>query len=194
LRAGISASRAGRVFGWVLVAIGVLEFSVVDTIGGLWFMALGWFLISAARAEENQARMSMDLGGMRVADLMSPQPITVFADTSVADVIDEYVLRHHCSAFPVVGHDGSVRGLVTLNRLRALPLRDRATTPVDALAWPVATITTARPDEPILDVLRRLRDDGDSRILVLREGNLVGIVSPTDITRAVQVAEMARAA
>jgi Zn-dependent protease/CBS domain-containing protein len=192
-RAGVTAARAGRAFGWVLVAVGLLEFSTVDGIGGLWLVVLGWFLLMAARAEETQARLSHDLGGVRVQDVMTADPITVDADTSVATVLGEYVLRHHCSAFPVVGPDGSLRGLVTLGRVRTVPPAMRATTRVGALAWPLAAVSTARPDELLLEVLRRPSDAGDGRVLVLLDGKLVGIVSPTDVARAVQVAELAHA-
>jgi Zn-dependent protease/CBS domain-containing protein len=193
-RAGVTAARAGRGFGWVLIAIGLLEFSTVGGIGGLWFVLLGWFLVNAARAEETQARISHDLAGVRVQDVMTANPITMHADTSVATALEEYVLRRHCSAFPVVGHDGSLLGLVTLGRVRTVPVAARATTRVGDLAWPLAVVSTARPDELLLDVLRRSSGAGDGRVLVLRDGNLVGIVSPTDVARAVQVAEFANAA
>ena len=193
-RAGISAARAGRVFGIVLVTFGVLEFLAVDTIGGLWLAVLGGFLIAAARAEESQTRLAADLRGVRVREVMTADPITVEGDASIADVLDEYVMGHHCSAFPVIARDGTLQGLITLARVRTVPPGARATTRADALAWPLAELTIAQPDELLLDVLTRARPQGDGRILVLANGHLVGIVSPTDVARAVQVSELARAA
>ena len=63
--AGVSAARAGRVFGWILVTAGVVEFGTTDSVGGIWFVLLGWFLISAARAEEARVRIARDLDTVR---------------------------------------------------------------------------------------------------------------------------------
>lgn len=51
-RATISAARAGSVVGYVLIGLGVLELLVGAGFGGLWFAFIGWFILSAARAEE----------------------------------------------------------------------------------------------------------------------------------------------
>jgi Zn-dependent protease len=192
--AGITAAHAGRTFGWLLIAIGVTEFLAVDAIGGLWLALLGWFLVMAARAEESQVHLVHDLAGLRVRDVMTARPVTVFADDSVESVLNEYMFRHHCSAFPVVARDGSLLGLLTLARIRTFPAADRATTHAVQLASPLAEVTTAAPDEPLLDAMRRLHDVAGNRMLVMSAGELVGIVSPTDIARAVQVAEMSPAA
>jgi Zn-dependent protease len=76
-RAGVTAARAGRNFGWVLIALGALEFATLDAIGGLWIMVLGWFLVMAARAEEAHARLTHDLEGVRVRDVMTQQMFAV---------------------------------------------------------------------------------------------------------------------
>src|ERR1019366_4541541 len=54
--AATTAARTGQVFGYILIALGVFEFLEVGLIG-LWFVFLGWFLLSAARGEENAAVM-----------------------------------------------------------------------------------------------------------------------------------------
>jgi hypothetical protein len=56
---------------------------------------------------------------------------------------------------------------------------------VDDVTLPVDALWTAAPDDKLLDVLAR-GQGGDGRIIVLDGGQVVGIVSPTDITQAVQ--------
>ena len=192
VQAAIRATQAGRVFGYVLVAAGFALFLGAADISGIWFVLLGWFLLSASRAEEVQVRLADELGGVRVGDLMTPHPITVPYDTTVERVLHDYVLTHHCSTFPVLDGHGALVGLVTLRRLRQVMPGNRATTPIGAVAVPLAHVTTAAPEERVLDVLRRAMHSADDRILVLRDGALVGIVSPSDVTRALQVAELAR--
>ena len=72
-RASLSATKAGRAFGYVLVAVGFVEF-VYATWSGLWFVLLGWFLLSAAHAEENQIKLGGALSGVRVRDTMALTP------------------------------------------------------------------------------------------------------------------------
>jgi Zn-dependent protease/CBS domain-containing protein len=190
-RATLDAARAGRGFAFVLIVLGFFEFLVGADVSGLWFVLLGWFLLTASRAEEMQARMRRDLATMHVRDLMTADPITVRNDMSVDEVLHDYVLARHCSSFPVLDDASRLAGLVTLGRLRSVPPAHRATTRVSEIAWPLADLTIAAPDEPILDVLRRSTDGGDGRILVSRGDAVVGIVSPTDITRAMQFADSA---
>jgi CBS domain-containing protein len=73
-----------------------------------------------------------------------------------------------------------------------VPPARRASTRVEQIAWPVTALTIAGPDELILDVLRRSATGGDGRILACDADTVVGIVSPTDITRAMQFADIER--
>jgi len=80
--AAITASRAGRRFGWLLVALGLVQFLMVG-VGGLWLMLLGWFITTAATAEEQQVELGGALAGVRVADVMSADPVAVPAGITV---------------------------------------------------------------------------------------------------------------
>jgi Zn-dependent protease/CBS domain-containing protein len=188
-RAAIQAARAGRFFGWVLVFLGVLEFIGGGDVGGLWLVFLGWFLLGAARGEEEQVVTQHALQGVRVADVMTHSPITAPAGLSIDKMLNDYVLSHHCSAFPLVDATGNVVGLLTLQQCKRVPPGERATTLARAVATPIAEVPTASPDELLVPVLQRTGGSG-GRILVMRDGQLVGIVTPTDVTRAVQRASV----
>jgi len=84
VRATSQAAAVGRFFGFVLAALGVLEFFLSSNlIGGLWLVFLGWFLRSAAGAEESQVVATESLAGTRVADLMSSNPVVLPGSMSV---------------------------------------------------------------------------------------------------------------
>jgi Zn-dependent protease len=183
--AAIVAARAGRYLGMVLIALGLWQFLVGASVGSLWLALIGWFLFGAAGMEERQARMEVALTGVRVGDIMSPQPLTVPSDTTVAELIDRYVLAYRHTAFPLAVADRPV-GLVTLDRARQVPIERRAATPVRDVACPPEELTLTTPDEPLTDLLPRLNECADGRALVVVDGRLVGIVTPSDISRAVQ--------
>jgi Zn-dependent protease/CBS domain-containing protein len=192
--ASISATHAGRVFAWVLVSVGFLEVWFLGSIAGVWLLLLGWFVYNAARAEEQQIFIRSELKDLRVRDVMTPDPVTVSEHVTVDSVLHDYVLRRHCSAFPVVDERGALVGLVTLARMRRVPPHAREMTSAHAIAWPVGTFTVADPDEPLLDVLSRVGSGGDGRVVVVRQDRLVGIISPSDIARLLRVSELRRVA
>jgi Zn-dependent protease/predicted transcriptional regulator len=185
-RATRTASRAGQVLGWALVALGFVEFAFGSGLGGgLWLALLGWFLITAARAEEERALVQEALGSRRVADVMTPVPAVVPASVAVRDFVDDYLLAHRHSAFPVVGPDGHPVGLVTLERVRAVPAPLRATTSVGDIAVPMDRIPVAHPEEPAKDLLERVAE-GDGVVLVVDHDRIAGIVTATDLERLAQ--------
>jgi Zn-dependent protease/CBS domain-containing protein len=191
VRAAVGAARAGQVVAFALVGLGLVEFVAGGGIGGLWLVFLGWFLLSAARAEEAEVTTRQQLAGVSVGEVMSRDPRTAPSWLSLEELIHRYVLGDRHSAYPVVGLDGSVEGLVTLAQLRGVPPRDRAHIQVRDVAIPLAQVRTATPGEPLLALMERLTPKTGGRVLVFDDGRLVGIVTATDITRAIEVSGLA---
>jgi Zn-dependent protease/predicted transcriptional regulator len=183
--AAVIAARAGRIFGAVLIVVGLVQFLVGAGVSGLWLALIGWFLMGAATAEEQQARVGSALAGVQVRDVMTPHPQTIPPDASVADFVDRHLMAHRHSAFPLTEQDRPV-GLVTLDRVRQVPYEQRAAVSIRDVACRPEELVLAAPDEPLTDLMPRLADCADGRALVVEDGRLVGIVSPSDISRAVQ--------
>jgi len=182
LRAARSAARAGRYFAWFLFAVGITEMLGGAGVSGIWSVLLGWFILGAAAAEEERATVESELSGVRIGALMTPDPIVAPDSITVDEFLDRYVASRRCTSFPVT-HDGSIVGLATLARCRALDPRRRAGTSVCDVAWPLTDVPIARPDDLVVDVLHRGISGGDGRILVFEGDRLVGIVSPSDVAR-----------
>ena len=192
-RAAVAASRAGRTFGILLVALGLAEIILVPGFGGLWFMLIGWFIMAAAGAEEQHAQVTSRLGGVLVRDVMSHPVVTVPEHLSVAELVEQYVWASRHSSFPVVDGDGAPRGLITLGHIREVPAEQRHTTSVRATARPLDEVVTVTPTTPLTEVLAPLSSSGERRALVLDEHDrLVGLVSTTDLTRAIELSELGR--
>jgi Zn-dependent protease/CBS domain-containing protein len=189
-RAALTAARAGRVLGVVLVGVGVLQIFAGLGANGLWLAFIGWFLAGAARAEEQLATARGALAGVRVRDAMTPNPVAVPASATVAEVLADITTRLRFTSMPVLDDRGALVGLVTLRRLREVPPERRAATRVAAVACPRQDLVTVAPDEPLAELLGRLSAGEDGRALVLDGERLVGIVSPTDVMRAVATADL----
>jgi CBS domain-containing protein len=151
----------------------------------VWWVLLGLFISAMAGAEEAQARTGAALEGLRVRDVMTADPDTADGDTTVTRFLQETALVRRHSTFPLTDGLGRPTGLVTLGRLKAVPAADREHLTLAQIACPVDEIPFARPDEPLTELLPRMHGCSDGRALVLDGERLAGIVSPSDISRAV---------
>jgi Zn-dependent protease/CBS domain-containing protein len=205
-RATDAAARVGRGFGYGFIGVGSIGFLATGAgLGGLWLAAIGWFLLSAGREEANMARWSTagsivlrsntvesgpPLAGIRVRDAMTPDPLTVPAWVTLDQLLAEGVYRRQLSSFPVVDAAGTFVGLVTLARIRPLPVDRRIWTTAGQIAVPAADCLTCAPDDDLAAVVPRMAASPDRRAVVLERGRVVGIVSPSDVGRtAARLAE-----
>lgn len=179
-----TAARAGRLFAYVLLGLGIVEFAYGAGIGGLWFVFLGWFLMGAAQAEESQTLLRASLRDIRVEDIMSPHPVTVPDRLSVQTFIDNYVMTARFSAFPLRDERGEIVGLITLARVKKVPSDERATTSVASIACPRSEVAVGAPHDPVTELLERMQGGSDGRALVFAGNELVGIVTSRDVQRA----------
>ncbi|MCK8437230.1 CBS domain-containing protein [Streptomyces sp. D2-8] len=184
LRATAGATAAGRVFGWLLVALGLIAFITRGAFGGLWLALIGWFLIGAATVEGRQAHLRGVLAGVPVRAAMTPEPLTVPADTTVTGFLTDVRYRYRHSAFPVTD-DGSPVGLVTLDGARRVPQDEARAVMVREVMVPLSQTIVVGPDSPLADLLPRMEPGAEHRVLVVEHGRLVGIVSLSDVSRTV---------
>ncbi|GAB3653043.1 site-2 protease family protein [Glycomyces tarimensis] len=185
-QAAVWSARVGRAFGLFLLLIGVFGF-FFGYGAGLWWVLLGLFIVVIASAEERQAQLGDALEGLRVRDVMTQDPDTAPGEANVEEFLHQTAMLRRHSAFPLLDEAGRLQGLITLNRMKAVAPEQRATTRLRDVACPPDEIPLARPDEHLNDLLRRMSESPDGRALVFSEGYLVGIVSPSDISRAVSL-------
>ena len=142
---------------------------------------------------------------MKAADLMTRDIVTVGPETPLADAI-RLMLEHRVSGLPVVDGDGQLVGLLTegdllhraetgtdtvrLGWLKALLARGRMAAQYvhthgrrvrDAMARDVLTVGEA---SPLDDVIRIMESRHVRRVPVVEGKRLVGIVSRSDLVRA----------
>jgi CBS domain-containing protein len=123
---------------------------------------------------------------MNVADVMTPRPDLVTAEIpGTREDVLTYLQDRAFSSVPVVknGEDGEeFRGLVTRQALIDRPDEDQ-------LALLVEEVPTTQSDTSIAAVARLMADEGARRIPVV-DGQLEGIVTVTDVVRAIANGEL----
>ena len=193
LRATSIAARIGRGFAFLFIAYGLITvFISITNIGGIWFVFLGWFLLSAARAEEAGGLIRQALSGISVAEVMTPDPVQAPDDTSVEYALHGYILASRHSTFPTHDAGGRLSGLLTLAALKNVAPSARATTLIKEIICPLDKVPTVRPADPATNLLTDSQGCSEGRTLVVDNGRLVGIVSPSDINRLLQRSSLGR--
>ncbi|ASL15150.1 site-2 protease family protein [Mycobacterium intracellulare] len=192
VRAAVGAAHAGRLVAIILIVLGLAEFLVGGLVGGVWLAFIGWFLFAAAREEELQVTTRQALAGVRVVDAMTANPRSAPGWLTVDAFIERYLLGAPHSAYPVADQNGSIVGLVTLRQLRDVAPGRRATTIVREIALPLDRVPTATPLESLSALIERLAMAGHcSRALVIEGGKVVGIITPSDLARLIDVYRLA---
>jgi Zn-dependent protease/CBS domain-containing protein len=182
--ATLTAAAFGRGFGQLFVGAGLALTIVVGAFGGLWLAFTGWFLLAAAEAERQRLASRDALAGLTVSQLMVPDPITVEPETSVPAFIERVFFPSRHTAYPVVERGRPV-GLASYRSALELPPEAWATASVrDIMAG--ASDVCVDPDTPISEVLPQLVA-GERRLLACRQGRLLGLLSPTDVMRVLEV-------
>ena len=193
LRATHIAARIGRAFAFLFIAYGLITFFLAASlIGGVWAIFLGWFLLSAARAEEAGGLIRQALSGMSVAEVMTPNPVQAPDDITVEDALHNYILASRHSTFPTHDAGGQLSGLLTLAALKNVPPNARTTTLIKQIICPLDRVSTVRPADPATNLLNDPDGCSEGRTLVVDNGRLVGIVSPSDINRLLQRSSLGR--
>ncbi|OBB63600.1 MULTISPECIES: site-2 protease family protein [unclassified Mycobacterium] len=192
VRASIGAAHAGRVVAFILIGLGLAEFLLGGVVGGVWLAFIGWFIFAASREEETRISTQQMFSGVRVADAMTAGPHTAPGWITVDDFVQRYVLGDRHSAYPVVDRSGAITGLITLSRLREVAPGQRATVTVGQVAQPLQEVPSGTPQEPLTALLERMAPAGPrSRALVFDGAQVVGIVTPTDVARLIEVYRLA---
>ena len=133
------------------------------------------------------------LGGLRAADLMVREPVTAREDLSLARFLDEVVWPHRYTSYPVVDRTGRLSGLIAFRSLAKVPRADLARHTVGQHAQPLAGVPTVGPETPLVDAMQEMAVRGAGRALVVADGRLEGLLSSTDILRALEARRTAAA-
>jgi Zn-dependent protease/CBS domain-containing protein len=181
-RATQIASGAGQAVGWLLVAGGVAWLLAGNLAGGIWFAFIGWFLVQAARASYQELQLRHLLGGVEAEDVMAGNLLRIPPDLSLQDAVDDYFMRYDHGAFPV-DQQGRTIGLLTLRGVRRVPREQWSARRVRDHMVPLGDQVVVTPDARMDGVLGKLQDSEAGRVLVVQDGEVVGIITPTDLTR-----------
>jgi CBS domain-containing protein len=184
-----TAAGFGRGFGQMLIIGGLLLAITGAVIGGMWFVFIGWFLVIAADAEAAEVTARAAMTGLRVADAMVPEPVTVDGRLTLREFVDDVFLHHRYTAYPVIDHGRPV-GLITFRDAAAADRTTWDTATVDACRHRLRDVLVLDPADALEDAWPDLIGHPLRRALVTDgDGRLAGLLSSTDVMRILELGE-----
>ncbi|WP_174591710.1 M50 family metallopeptidase [Methanocella conradii] len=184
IRATRIAVSIGKLFAYILGLIGLLLWPI-----GLWLIIIAIFIYIAAGEEERSTMTSITLEGIKVKDIMTTDVHTMEANATAAECIETMFKLKHLG-YPVV-EEGKMVGIVTLTDVSRVPAEARAATPVrDVMTRRVITL---KPDDDAFMALQKLSTNRIGRLVVMEGDRIAGIVSRTDMLKALELYEVTRA-
>ncbi|HUF84626.1 MAG TPA: site-2 protease family protein [Acidimicrobiia bacterium] len=177
------SSRIGTGLGLGLIALGVMvAIGTGNLLSGMWLALIGFFVRGAARMSYQQLLLRRALEGETVARFMHTDPVVVPRSIPVADLVRDYVYRHHFKTFPVVEGDRLV-GCVSTRDVRALDREEWDRQTVGTIAEPCSQENTVAPELDAMEALSLMSRTGRSRLLVAEGDHLLGILSLKDLLK-----------
>jgi len=188
LEATRNAALVGRILAYVLIGFGVFIALNGNPLSGIWLALIGWFLSNAAETTVAQAGVERSLRGMRVRDAMDDTPPSVSPNESVADLVQERMLRGEDRSFLVRHDDGVLAGMVTLSDVRRLARENWPEARVTDIMTRFGDLATIGPDAPLTDALRLIQERDVGQLPVIGEDVRVplGIVTRRGILRLIE--------
>jgi Zn-dependent protease/CBS domain-containing protein len=177
------AADVGRGFGYLFIAGGLFFLIFEGSFSGAWLAFIGWFLLQAATAEARYVATQQALEGLIVGDLMVRDPVTVEADLSLGQFMDEVAWSRRFTTYPVLEH-GRPIGLLAFRSIAGVPRSEWDARPVRDLMIPREQVPQLAEGESAVGALAKLSASEVNRGLVVEDGHLAGFLSITDLARA----------
>jgi Zn-dependent protease/predicted transcriptional regulator len=176
------AVRVGIAISYGFMALGFIVVITGGFLAGIWLLLIGWFLQSGAQSYKFQHDLMVTLSNVRLADIMNPSFIAIPPKITLLEAQSNYFAVQMKSAFPVVGVQGRLLGMITIKRLRDVDAERRQSMKVEEAMIPREDLAVMQPDRKGNEAAMGMARDGYGKVFVCdEEGRLLGLVTKTDI-------------
>lgn len=178
-RATVTAAQLGRFFAFLFIILGVWQALSGSLIDGLWIAFIGWFLEGAATAQLQRQQIDDVLAGHKVSEAMHGGDPVVSGDATLQELVDHHVLGGGRRSL-LVGREDEIIGLLTLDRIKAVPREQWAATRAHQAMIPREEMKWVRPDTELAAALVDMDRDGVNQLPVMTDGRAQGTLTRED--------------
>lgn len=186
------AVRVGQVVavGLLLAGIWMLLGQTSNGVNGLWLILVAWFMYAGAVSAQHAARFSDILSGMSVAAVMDARPPRVQAGVSLQVFASDYLVANGAVPSRITAHvvcrDEQSLGIVGARELRRFPVATWPSATVEGAMMAIEMAPSLEPGASAARALQLLLEEDCDLVTVIADGRLLGLVSRTDLARAVE--------
>jgi len=146
----------------------------------LWWAFIGLSLHSAAQIELRRLQIREALRGQPGSKFMIRDAISISHSTTIGELVEEYVYKHHHKMYPVV-EDGRLMGCITTREVKEVPRGEWSDSEVVDIVQPCSEENSISVGSDAVDALKIMRSKYKSGLLVVDGDRLAGIVSLKDM-------------
>jgi Zn-dependent protease len=182
------AVRIGVWLAYLMIAIGILLTFVGLWPTGIWLVFIGFFLKSGAESSLRHTLVNKALLGISIEEvikIITKYFKTIYPHIIIHRFINEYLLQYRHEVYPVL-KNGKILGLASIQDAKQIPKDRWKTTSVNGIIRPNEKIVMVRPDREAIDALMKMSKHDVGQVLVVVDGELLGIVTHSDILQVVK--------
>lgn len=179
-------SSIGSGFGLLLILLGIVSFIGRNVVGGMWQFLIGMFLRGAAQMSYQQVLIRHALEGEPVQRFMHGDVITVRPSTTVHQLVEDYIYRHHHKMFPVTDN-GRLVGGVTTRDVQQVPRGEWDQRIVGEIVKPCADENTIPRIADAMQALSNMSRNGASRLGARRALRVIRVLGLPPLMKRFQI-------
>ncbi|MEM2122878.1 MAG: site-2 protease family protein [Candidatus Bathyarchaeia archaeon] len=185
----ISATRksafVAELISYVFIGLGFLSIFIGALANGMWLIFLGWFVKGGAEASLRHIVVAQALAKEKVRGFMSSPVCIPSPDWSLEEAVNECFYKYSHGGFPVMD-GGELKGILATEDVKRIPRDKWRDTTVKEAMTPLSRLVTVDPDDPASEALIKISKYSVGRLPVVEDGKLVGIITRSDLMRAVR--------
>ena len=181
------ASNIGQLVAFSFIGIGIIRIFQGDYFNGVWLAFIGWFLEQAATSTQAESNLQQALKNVTVSQVMQREHPQISGLLTIRQVVYDMILNGGRSYFFVIEPQGQLQGCLTLQDISKIPQQQWQYTSVKSVAVPISRMVTVASSTQLLTALHSMDKATISRMPVIENGQVVGILSREDILHFIRI-------
>ncbi|MEO0854135.1 MAG: site-2 protease family protein, partial [Cyanobacteria bacterium J06648_11] len=153
------AARAGKLFGWIAIAVGLLPVFALGSFETAWYAVIGWFVLQNAGRSAQTAELSDRMSQFTAADAMTPNSPIVSEQTTLRQFANTFVIGQRTwRQYLVTNAAGGLAGTFAVEDLQRIPVETWPQVEVKSLLRPYRDNAAIAADASLLDAVKLLEE------------------------------------
>ena len=184
----IFAGRVGQAIGWLGIGLGTLSVLGISSIGSIWTLLIGWFLLQNAGFAAQSAAVQDKLSNYTAEDAVIPDSPMIDASLTVREFVNDYVIgNNRWKKFLVVNEAKQLIGAIATEDLKQVPTSQWNDITIVELIQPLENVKLVSADLSLLEVVKQIETENIPELAVVRkDGVAIGLLDKTSIRSLVE--------